>query len=230
MVYLLLFMAVIIVLLLLRAESMNGISSVKTEKEKSRDNYRNERSYSYREEYSYDKSVDNERKLEKIINLMVKDFNNSPYRDKFSVSQFSSSWFFIYRFNNGYKITMSDDFVILCNSNEESINSFHINDMQSYQILRKINEFIDRSVNRNHRTYSEYDYQKKYNEYKQEQPKAEPKPETTGNPKLDKILEKIKLRKEQLAKMKSNDPERAALLNELKTYENVANKMKSKAK
>ena len=60
MVYLLLFMAVIIVLLLLRAESMNGISSVKTEKEKSRDNYRNERSYSYREEYSYDKSVDNE--------------------------------------------------------------------------------------------------------------------------------------------------------------------------
>ena len=230
MAYLLLFMAVIIVLLLLRAESMNGISSVKTEKEKSRDSYSSERSYSYRDEYSYEKSTNNERKLEKIINLMIKDFNNSPYRDKFSVSQFSSSWFFIYRFNNGYKITMSDSFVILCNSNEESINSFHINDMQSYKIMRKINELIDRSVNRNHRTYSEYDHQKKYNEYRQEQHKTEPKPETTGNPKLDKILEKIKLRKEQLAKMKSSDPERAALVNELKTYENVANKMKSKAK
>lgn len=227
-VCLLIFIAAVIVLLLLRAESM--ISSVKTEKEKSRDSYSSERSYSYREEYSYEKSADNERKIEKIINLMVKDFNNSPYRDKFSVSQFSRSWFFIYRFNNGYKITMSDFFIILYNSNEESINSFHINDMQSYQIMRKIKELIERSVNRNHRTYSEYDYQKKYGEYRQEQPKAEPKPETTGNPKLDKILEKIKLRKEQLSKMKSNDPERAALVNELKTYENVANKMKSKAK
>lgn len=225
--YLLLFMFIIIVLLLLRAE-MN-ISSVKTKKEKSRDNYSNERSYSYREEYSYDKSADNERKLEKIINLMVKDFNNSPYKDKFKVSQFTSSWFFIYWFNNGYKITMSDDFIILYNSNGESINYFSINQMQSYQIMKKINELIDRSVDRNYRTYNEYDYQKKYNDYRKET-KTEPKTETTGNPKLDKILEKIKLRKEQLAKMKSNDPERAALVNELKTYENVANKMKSKAK
>lgn len=48
--------------------------------------------------------------------------------------------------------------------------------------------------------YNEYK-----NEYKQEQTKTEPKKETTGNLKLDKILEKIKLRKEQLAKMKSND-------------------------
>jgi len=220
-------MFIIIVLLLLRAE-MN-ISSVKTKKEKSRDNYSNERSYSYREEYSYDKSADNERKLEKIINLMVKDFNNSPYKDKFKVSQFTSSWFFIYWFNNGYKITMSDDFIILYNSNGESINYFSINQMQSYQIMKKINELIDRSVDRNYRTYNEYDYQKKYNDYRKET-KTEPKTETTGNPKLDKILEKIKLRKEQLAKMKSNDPERAALVNELKTYENVANKMKSKAK
>ena len=188
-------------------------------------------SYSYREEYSYEKSANNERKLEKIINLMVKDFNNSPYKDKFSVSQFSSSWFFIYRFNNGYKITMSDSYLMLQNSNGQTINSFSINDMQSYQIMKKINELIDRSVNRNHRTYNEYDYQKKYNEYRQEQPRQDPTPpETTGNPKLDKILEKIKLRKEQLTKMKSGDPERAALVNELKTYENVANKMKSKAK
>ena len=229
--YLLLFMSVIIVLLLLRAESMNGISSVKTGKEKkSRDFYNNERTYSYREEYSYDKSSNNEHKLEKVLNLMIKDFNNSPYKDKFDVKQYRDSWFFIYRFNNNYKITMSNSYLMLQNSNEQTINSFSINDMQSYQIMKKINELIDRSVNRNQRTYSEYDYQKKYNEYKQEQPKAEPKPETTGNPKLDKILEKIKLRKEQLAKMKSNDPERAALVNELKTYENVANKMKSKAK
>jgi hypothetical protein len=213
-------MAVIIVLLLLRAESNNGISSVKTEKET---RYSNERSYSY-EEYDYHKSANKEQKLEKIINLMIKDFNNSPYKDKFNVSQYRGSWFFIYKFNNGYKLTMSNSYLMLEKSNGQALNSFTINDMQSYQLMKKINELIDRSVNRNQRTYN--------NEYRQEPPKtkAEPKPETTGNPKLDKILEKIKLRKEQLAKMKSNDPERAALVNELKTYENVANKMKSKVK
>jgi hypothetical protein len=214
-------MAVIIVLLLLRAESNNGISSVKTEKET---RYSNERSYSYKEEYDYEKSANKEQKLEKIINLMIKDFNNSPYKDKFNASQYGNTWFFIYRFNNGYKLTTSNSFLILEKSNGEALNSFAINDMQSYQLMGKINELIDRSVNRNQRTYN--------NEYRQEpsKPKAEPKQETTGNPKLDKILEKIKLRKEQLAKMKGNDPERSALVNELKTYENVANKMKSKAK
>lgn len=222
--YLLLFMVMIVVFLLLRAESMNGIYSFKTEqrkKEKSREFY-SEKSNSYKEEYSYEKSTNKEQQLEKLINLMIKDFNNSPYKDKFNVVQSTNSWFFLYRFNNGYKITMSNSYLILEKSNGLAINSFSINDIQSYQIIKKINEFINRSVNRNQRTYN--------NEYGHEQPNAEPKPETTGNTKLDKILEKIKLRKEQLTKMKSNDPEREALVNELKTYENVANKMKSKVK
>jgi hypothetical protein len=193
---------------------MNGIYSFKTEqrkKEKSREFY-SEKSNSYKE-YSYEKSTNKEQQLEKLINLMIKDFNNSPYKDKFNVAQSSNSWFFLYRFNNGYKITMSNSYLILEKSNGLAINSFSINDIQSYQIIKKINELIDRSVNRNQRTYN--------NEYRQE---------TTGNTKLDKILEKIKLRKEQLAKMKNDNPEREALVNELKTYENVANKMKSKVK
>jgi Txe/YoeB family toxin of Txe-Axe toxin-antitoxin module len=220
MIYLFLLSVVTVILLLLRAESNNGISSVKTEKETRHSNER----YSYREEYDYHKSANKEQKLEKIINLMIKDFNNSPYKDKFNVSQYRGSWLFIYKFNNGYNLTISDHYILLEKSNGQVLNSFVINDMQSYQLMKKINELIDRSVNRNQRTYN--------NEYRQEppKPKVEPKPETTGNLKLDKILEKIKLRKEQLAKMKSNDPERTALVNELKTYENVANKMKSKAK
>ena len=87
---------------------------------------------------------------------------------------------------------------------------------------------------RNHRTYSEYDFNSKFNdykrEYKKEKPKEEPKVKSTGNPRLDKINEKIVLRKEQLRKMKANDPERQALVNELETYKNVAKKMKSKIK
>jgi hypothetical protein len=95
-----------------------------------------------------------------------------------------------------------------------------------------INKIIDKSINRNQRTYSQSDYdraKRKYDEYRDfTEPKPEPKVEKSGNPKLDKILEKIKLREEQLSKMRSNDPERSSLQNELNTYKNIANKMKSK--
>ena len=178
------------------------------------------------EKYNHEKSSKNEKTLEKIINLMIKDFNNSPYDDKITVYKITSWYFLIYNFNNGYRITLNGDFFILYNSKGETINTFYVNQMQSYQIIELVNEFKKRSVSRSWQSrYNEYK-----NEYKQEQTKTEPKKETTGNLKLDKILEKIKLRKEQLAKMKSNDPDRLSLLNELKTYENVANKMQSKLK
>jgi hypothetical protein len=57
---------------------MNGIYSFKTEqrkKEKSREFY-SEKSNSYKE-YSYEKSTNKEQQLEKLINLMIKDFNIS---------------------------------------------------------------------------------------------------------------------------------------------------------
>jgi hypothetical protein len=210
-------------ILLIRAEYKDGISSVKTEEEKKTKNNR------YDSYDSYD-SKEKEKKFEKIFNLIVKDFNNSPYVDKFITKTISDGIYFHYTFNNGYRISMYNEYLLLNKANGEELNSFSLDSVQTIQMYRLINEIIDKAVNRNYRTYNEYDYQKKYNEYRQEQPKAEPRPETTGNTRLDKILEKIKLRKEQLAKMKSTDPERAALLNELKTYENVANKMKSKAK
>jgi hypothetical protein len=185
------------------------------------------------EKYNHEKSSKNEKTLEKIINLMIKDFNNSPYDDKITVYKITSWYFLIYNFNNGYRITLNGDFFILYNSKGETINTFYVNQMQSYQIIELANEFKKKSVGRNYRTYDDSWRSKKYseyNEYKKEQTKAGPKKETTGNLKLDKILEKIKLRKEQLVKMKSNDPDRLSLVNELKTYENVANKMKSKLK
>lgn len=224
---LLLLLVISPLILLIRAEYKDGISSIKTEEKKktksSREFHQNRYDYE-----SYD-SKEKEKKFEKIFNLLIKDFNNSPYKDKFITKNISDGIYFLYTFNNGYRVSMYNEYLVLNKANGEELNSFSLDSVQTIQMYRLINEIIDKAVNRNHRTYNEYDYQKKYNEYRQEQPKPKAEP-TTGNPKLDKILEKIKLRKEQLAKMKSNDPERAALLNELKTYENVANKMKSKAK
>ncbi len=223
---LLLLLVISPLILLIRAEYKDGISSIKTEEKKKT---KNNREFHQNRYDSYD-SKEKEKKFEKIFNLLIKDFNNSPYKDKFITKNISDGIYFLYTFNNGYRVSMYNEYLVLNKANGEELNSFSLDSVQTIQMYRLINEIIDKAVNRNHRTYNEYDYQKKYNEYRQEQPKPKAKPETTGNPKLDKILEKIKLRKEQLAKMKSNDPERAALLNELKTYENVANKMKSKVK
>jgi hypothetical protein len=200
-------------ILIIRAEYKDGISSIKTEEKKNREFHQTR----YDSHDSYD-TKEKEKKFEKIFNLLIKDFNNSPYVDKFITKTISDGIYFHYTFNNGYRISLYNEYLLLNKANGEELNSFSLDSVQVIQMYRLINEIIDKAVNRNYRTY---------NEYRQEQPKPKTEP-TTGNPKLDKILEKIKLRKEQLAKMKVNDPERAALLNELKTYENVANKMKSK--
>lgn len=225
--FLLLLVVISPLILIIRAEYKDGISSVKTEEEKKKTKKNREfHQTRYDSHDSYD-TKEKEKKFEKIFNLLIKDFNNSPYVDKFITKNISDGIYFHYTFNNGYKISLYNEYLLLNKANGEELNSFTLDSVQTIQMYRLINEIIDKAVNRNYRTYNKYDYQKKYNEYQQEQTKTEP---TTGNPKLDKILEKIKLRKEQLAKMKVNDPERAALLNELKTYENVANKMKSKSK
>jgi hypothetical protein len=206
--FLLLLLVISPLILIIRAEYKNRISFRKKEEKKNREFYQND---------SYD-TKEKEKKFEKIFNLLIKDFNNSPYVDKFITKTISDGIYFLYTFNNGYRISIYNEYLLLNKANGEEINSFSLDSVQTIQMYKLINEIIDKAVSRNYRTY---------NEYRQEQPKPKTEP-TTGNPKLDKILEKIKLRKEQLAKMKVNDPERAALLNELKTYENVANKMKSK--
>jgi DNA-directed RNA polymerase subunit H (RpoH/RPB5) len=88
----------------------------------------------------------------------------------------------------------------------------------------EINQKSKSRYNQNSRQY----YKREY--YGEQKVKEEPKVKSTGNPRLDKILEKIKLREDQLSKMSKNDPDRPSLINELETYKNVANKMKSKTK
>lgn len=215
----------------------DNIISKKTEK-KEKKKSENKKTYeskydSYKSQYHRDtEKEDNHRKLEKILNLVIKDFNNSPYNDKYICKTIGNNVYFQYNFNNGYKLTISDEYLVLVKSNGEKLNSFILDTLQVIQIYQLINKIIDNSVNRNQRTYSKSDYdraKRKYDEYRDfTEPKPEPKVEKSGNPKLDKILEKIKLREEQLSKMRSNDPERSSLQNELNTYKNIANKMKSK--
>jgi hypothetical protein len=184
-----------------------------------------------------DKS-DNNSKVDKIFNLIVKDFSNNPYHDK--IQSLGSSYSIIsfnYKFENGFRFNLNDKDIRVYNRDGENISSYRLGDSHHLKFLKLILEIKQKAQhrsNRNYRTYTEYDFNSKFNdykkEYKREQPKEEPKVKTTGNLRLDKINEKIVLREEQLRKMKANDPERQALVNELETYKNVAKKMKSKIK
>ena len=176
-------------------------------------------------------------KVDKLFNLIVKDFTNNPYHDK--IQSLGSSYSIIsfnYKFENGFRFTLNDKDIRVYNRDGENISSYRLGDSYHLKFLKLILEIKQKAQHRsnNYRTYTEYDFNSKFNdykkEYKKEQPKEEPKVKTTGNPRLDKINEKIVLREEQLRKMKSNDPERQALVNELETYKNVAKKMKSKIK
>lgn len=216
-------------------------------RERERERARYQSSYeNWREDYersryqseSKDKNETNN-KIDKLFDLLVKDFSNNPYYDKLeSLGSSYSIISFKYKFENGFKFTLNDKEVRVYNRIGENISSYRLGDLHHLKFLKLILEMKQKAQHRfserNYRTYSEYDFNSKYDEYKREykreKPKEEPKVKSTGNPRLDKINEKIVLREEQLRKMKANDPERSALENELNTYKNIAKKMKSKIK
>jgi hypothetical protein len=195
------------------------------EKRKEKKKKKEKSFYSTYDDDDYWSRNDNSHKIEKIFNLIVKDFNNSPYNDKYEVKTISSLDYisFTYKFENGYTFSMISDSIFLYDRNHIKISSYTLN-THYYKIflelVLEINQKSKSRYNQNSRQYYKRDYEQNV--------KEEPKVKSTGNPRLDKILEKIKLREEQLSKMSKNDPNRSSLINELETYKNVANKMKTK--
>lgn len=170
---------------------------------------------------------DENNKVDKIFDLLVKDFSNNPYHDKLSslgssydIARFSEiiRISFTYKFENGFKFTLNNKEIRVYNRNSENISYYRLDDLYHLKFLKLILEMKEKAQHR---------FKEKY---KGEKPKEDTKSKSTGNPRLDKINEKIILREEQLKKLKRNDPERSALENELNTYRNISKKIKSKTK
>jgi hypothetical protein len=177
-------------------------------------NQQRERRDREREKYETNNRVD------KIFDLLVKDFSNNPYHDKLeSLGSSYSIISFQYKFENGFRFTLNDKEIRVYNRNGENISSYRLGEVYHLKFLKLILEMKQKAQHR-----FKDDFNSKYNDYKREEPKVK----STGNPRLDKINEKIHLREEQLRKMKKNDSERPALENELNTYKNIAKKIKSK--
>jgi hypothetical protein len=192
----------------------------------------------------------------KITKLMKKDFSGSHSKEKLRSITFNEEgnlyqkWMGDklehdgYQFSNGYLAVLvsanGKRRLFVLDRNQKMNIDIKI-DKQTYNKLKdliddfraeaEIYEYYERAWDRERAWERKYDqYKREHRESNQNQrtyPGSE-KPKTSGNPKLDKLEEKIKLREEQLAKMPRNSPERAALANELEAYKRAADRLRKK--
>ena len=192
---------------------MDDKLDVKENKEESYDKFLN----NCRVEKETPQNVNN--KIDKLFNLLLKDFINNPYSDKHqSLITSSSIISFTYKFENGYTYTLNDKEIKVYNRLSKNMSSYRLDDIYYSKFLKLILEIKKNSYNRNY-----------YNQYRKEQT-GESMIRKTSNSRLDKMNEKITIREEQLRKMKNNNPDRITLENELNTYRNIFKKIKSKTK
>lgn len=158
--------------------------------------------------------------LNKLIDLIRKDFNSSPYYDKIK----AYNLFITYKFENGYRLLYSMDYLTVFDRNGEDIFSFKPSKKQVREIEDLLEElaFVARIRPRPRSNYSQKDNSQKIS-YQEDNIK-----EDDYSPKYYKILEKIKLREDHLKNLDSNSSEYESLKNELSNYKIALEKIKNK--
>lgn len=168
-----------------------------------------------------------ERELNDLFNRIVRDFQNNPWSDKYSTPTVGNKTAFKYRFENGWTFDMVDNDITYVD--DKYRHGYTVGLIWRNKFVDLANEIIRKGKRRPTTGGSSYGSQSGY------QKKSEPFRETpkTGNPQKDKynlLNDKIKLREEQLRRMKPNDPDRTSLENELNNYKRVRDKMKREYK
>jgi len=181
------------------------------------------------------KKRDEQERIERVLNdlfkRIIQDFQNNPWEDKFSTPKVGDKTTFKYRFENGCTFEVNDNQIVYSDGEYRRVYTVGLTWRNKFAQLA--NEIIVKGKRRptSGRSSSgssgsgQSGYQNKSEPFR-ESPK-------TGNPQRDKynlINDKIKLREDQLRKMKSNDPDRTSLENELNSYKRVRDKMKNEHK
>ena len=190
-----------------------------------RDRWERERREREAEQKRSDEQERLERELNDLFNRIVRDFQNNPWSDKFDTPTVGGKTTFKYRFENGWTFEMKYNEIIY--TDDKYRHGYTVGLIWRNKFVQLANEIIAKGKRRptSSSGKSGHDYQKKSEPFR-ETPK-------TGNPQRDKyntLNDKIKLREEQLRKMKPNDPDRTALENELNAYKRVRDKMKKEHK
>jgi hypothetical protein len=165
-----------------------------------------------------------EKELNDLFNRIIRDFQNNPYEDKFDTPTVGGKTTFKYRFENGWTFEMNGNEIIY--TDDKYRHGYTVGLVWRNKFVQLANEIIAKGKRRpTSSSGSQSGHQKKSEPFR-ETPK-------TGNPIKDKyntLNDKIKLREEQLRKMKPNDPDRTALENELNAYKRVRDKIKKEYK
>ena len=114
---------------------MDDKLDVKENKEESYDKFLN----NCRVEKETPQNVNN--KIDKLFNLLLKDFINNPYSDKHqSLITSSSIISFTYKFENGYTYTLNDKEIKVYNRLSKNMSSYRLDDIYYSKFLKLILE------------------------------------------------------------------------------------------
>lgn len=161
-----------------------------------------------------------ERDVNQLYNDIFNDFNNNQFFDKIDTPTINGKIVIIYHFENGDKVTLSND-EIKYETKTKSITYVlglvYINKFRS--LFNDIISHVNRTQRERKNSGSNYrDKSKKSSKTASSDPKRA---------KYDTLNDKIKLREEQLNKMKKTDTNYDVLKNELETYKRIRDKMKA---
>ena len=189
-----------------------------------RDRWERERREREAEQKRRDEQERIEKELNDLFNRIVRDFQNNPWSDKFDTPTVGGKTTFKYRFENGWTFEMTGNEIIY--TDDKYRHGYTVGLIWRNKFVQLANEIIAKGKRRPTSSSG-----KSGQDYKKSEPFREtPK---TGNSQRDKyntLNDKIKLREEQLRKMKPNDPDRTALENELNAYKRVRDKIKKEHK
>lgn len=190
-----------------------------------RDQWERERREREAKQKKADEQEKIERELNDLFNRIVRDFQNNPWSDKFDTPTVGGKTTFKYKFENGWTFEMNGNEIIY--TDDKYRHGYTVGLIWRNKFVKLANEINAKGKRRptSSSRKSGHDYQKKSEPFR-ETPK-------TGNTQRDKynlLNDKIKLREEQLRKMKPNDPDRIGLENELSNYKRVRDKIKKEHK
>jgi hypothetical protein len=144
------------------------------------------------------------------------DFTKAPYEDKISTPTEHGERCFRYKFENGDTVKIVSDKLIY--TDNDHITTYTLGLAYRNKFVTLANHIINNS--RPRKKSSGYTNKKS----------SEPTSSDPNRNRYNLIKDKIKLREEQLAKLRKNDPDYDSLKNELDNYKLMANKLKNKYK
>lgn len=157
------------------------------------------------------------KELDALQDRLISDFRNAPYNDKFETPRINGKVCFHYTFENGDTFKMCD------NEIKYGGSIYTVSLIYKSRFISLANSMIENARYRR-KSSSSSSNSRSSSSYKRSK-SSDPK-----RVRYDEILDKIRLREDQIRNMSDSDPNKEQLKNELDNYKRAAQRMKDKYK